>query len=343
MVNDYRREVDILDAPAVVCLDGLVTHLNPLAQQLFPNAAPGQPLAKIGFPLPAPGHETTFLHGENTYFIRWMMAERILYFQDVTAVFKNAGVINTAMREALAGLFAVGGSLFHALEEMPNPVFHEKASLMNRSMCKLLRLVNNVRDFTSLTDGDFTLHTQTFHLGQWLGEFFTKAEPMIAAAQVCVDFRGADIDAEFLADRWRVETALYNLLANAVVSAGKNGHIAMTASLSGENAVFTVSDSGAAAARPDFLSYTLQFPHKAPELDLNATGLSLGLCRKIAELHGGRLWAAASETGTRVTLTIPLHNTALEVNCSEHLYHDGYPPELVYFSTLLPAESYRFM
>ena len=34
-------------------------------------------------------------------------------------------------------------------------------------------------------------------------------------------------------------------------------------------------------------------------------GLGLALCRAIVEAHGGRIWLADSETGTRVRFVIP--------------------------------------
>jgi light-regulated signal transduction histidine kinase (bacteriophytochrome) len=72
----------------------------------------------------------------------------------------------------------------------------------------------------------------------------------------------------------------------------------------------TVTDNGIGIATAQLENIFLVFRKLQAAGASEGSGIGLALCRKIASLHGGRIWASAGEGGTRIHLSLPLSPVA---------------------------------
>ena len=111
-------------------------------------------------------------------------------------------------------------------------------------------------------------------------------------------------------DRERITQIVMNLADNAFNYTHPNGTIIINAATnqSGEHVLVEVVDSGVGIAPEDQSRLFDRFYRGDDALVLATagTGLGLAIARQLAEMHGGRLWLARSETGRGSTFTLAL-------------------------------------
>ena len=102
----------------------------------------------------------------------------------------------------------------------------------------------------------------------------------------------------------RLERLFYNLVNNAVAEMSNGGTILLRFAVTGEELQVHVEDTGKGIA-PEIESTLFQpFVSHGKQ---NGTGLGLSICKKIAEDHGGRIWAESTPgRGSTFSFTLPL-------------------------------------
>jgi PAS domain S-box-containing protein len=100
-------------------------------------------------------------------------------------------------------------------------------------------------------------------------------------------------------DRHMLRVLLQNLIENAVkfVAPGVTPQVQITARAEGDNWQLTVSDNGIGVREEhrELIFDLFKRLHSRKQYD--GTGLGLATCRRIAELHGGRIWMNATPQG----------------------------------------------
>ncbi|MBP9757766.1 MAG: HAMP domain-containing histidine kinase [Candidatus Pacebacteria bacterium] len=109
-------------------------------------------------------------------------------------------------------------------------------------------------------------------------------------------------------DAYRMSTAMYNLLENAVEYTPQKGKIQITLVDSGTGYELTIEDSGIGISDNDKRNLFTKFfrGDSAKHMRPNGSGLGLYLAKHVAESHGGKIWLESFEgKGTKVTLPLP--------------------------------------
>jgi len=111
------------------------------------------------------------------------------------------------------------------------------------------------------------------------------------------------------ADQLRVRDVLYRIISNCVTYMGGPGTIVVEARAGNSNMVtLSISDTGRGMT-PEEVSHAFEEFYKADPSrhDRSATGLGLAICRRIVEMHNGKIWIQSSGTqqGTTVFLMLP--------------------------------------
>jgi signal transduction histidine kinase len=112
-----------------------------------------------------------------------------------------------------------------------------------------------------------------------------------------------------LGDREELETALLNLIDNAVKYSGSEMQIRVaTAVIDKKHAVVKVTDNGVGIPKPELKQIFKRFYRVPGPLasKVKGTGLGLFIVRSVAKRHGGRAWAESEGPGSGSTFVLQL-------------------------------------
>ncbi len=112
---------------------------------------------------------------------------------------------------------------------------------------------------------------------------------------------------ELSCDAPLIERVLMNLAGNAMKFTPMGGRIELAARAMGSNVEFSVQDSGAGIPADKLEAVFEKFKQLDRDTAARAGyGLGLSICRKIVELHGGRIWVESSPgQGSRFAFLVP--------------------------------------
>lgn len=206
---------------------------------------------------------------------------------------------------------AVESYLKVMLRGSPGPLTEKQERWLERSIVRLdsmLELISDLLDVSRLETGQVAPEMEMTSLRGVL-------ENCVETARGLADPRGvriiADIDGDFpavYASGRRLAQVINNLVSNAVRYTPEDGTIEMRAGLEGDHMLVVVEDSGSgikAEAMPKIFDDFFRGDHET-----EGTGLGLSICKRVVELHGGRIWAESpvpgSTDGTRFSFTIPM-------------------------------------
>jgi signal transduction histidine kinase len=110
------------------------------------------------------------------------------------------------------------------------------------------------------------------------------------------------------ADERKIKQVLLNLLSNAIKFTPEGGRVAITAAPAEREVTVSVCDTGVGIAPEDQPTVFEEFRQVgAQTAQQEGTGLGLALCRKLVELHGGRIWVESQPgVGSTFAFTIPV-------------------------------------
>ncbi|HEX8360210.1 MAG TPA: CHASE3 domain-containing protein [Longimicrobium sp.] len=206
----------------------------------------------------------------------------------------------TAIRGSL-GLLASGkmGTLQESGQRM--------LEIAARNTDRLVRLINDLLDLEKMASGKETLERRAVPAAEMVTQAAEVMRPMAAQAGVTLTTSAAD--ATLWADPDRVLQVLTNLLSNAIKFSPAGGAVRLEGERVDDEAVFRVRDEGRGIPADKLESVFERF-HQVDSSDARekgGTGLGLPIARKIAEQHGGRLWAESEwGKGSTFTLALPL-------------------------------------
>ena len=203
-------------------------------------------------------------------------------------------------------LFQLFGPLGHARNI-------EYVSDIHESGLRLLSLVNNVLDISSMDAGGMELTEEIFSVDATTIKAFRTIEPLAKKAGVRLTAVIAPDLPKLSGDPQRIEQIVLNLLSNAVKFTPENGDVEMSLSLHADGLKIIVADSGIGIAKEDLAKVFERFSQVDDGLARKYEGAGLGLpiCKHLVELHGGTLTIdSILYAGTTATVTLPISRIA---------------------------------
>lgn len=209
------------------------------------------------------------------------------------------------------------GPLKNALKYTNQPNVREQLEIASRSADILVKLVNELLDFRKFDADSFVLVKKN-------KDFIDFVKKLIVPFEVFAEERNIRIDAYYrmnyryrMFDEECLRKVIVNLLSNAVKFTPNEGHVSIY--------VFSVSDDGCTDDKsdnivcvdvrdsgcgisPDDTELIFQRFYQSPKTYFKGGfGIGLYLCRRIVEMHGGRIYAGNNrKEGAFVRVILPL-------------------------------------
>lgn len=180
-------------------------------------------------------------------------------------------------------------------------------SVVERNEKRMLTLINDLLDLEKFESGKLALNCSDVKLDELLEHAVKSLSGLAAAQEVNLEIEKSS--SIVLADPNRTSQILVNLLSNAIKFSPKNGTITIRAEERDKFAIIHISDEGRGI--PEHLRETIfERFHQveiADAVDKGGSGLGLAICKKLVELHGGKIEARNnSGPGSTFSFSLPL-------------------------------------
>jgi PAS domain S-box-containing protein len=165
----------------------------------------------------------------------------------------------------------------------------------------LLRIINDVLEYSQLQSDQLVLESEEFSLRRTFEELVGQLSPSAEAKTLSLTWNSeAALPARVRADRRRLKEVLFHLLENAIKFTDRGGVVmhVRAASITEDTLTLhtTISDSGVGIAA-DQLENIFEAFVQADDSNtrrFGGTGLGLAISSKIAAAMGGKVWAEST-------------------------------------------------
>ena len=198
---------------------------------------------------------------------------------------------------SIAGL----ASLLQERGDWP-PDVARKLELIVQQTQRLNTVIQNVRRATRPPEA----HFETVTVRELLNETLSLVEPLMRKAGIELK---VDFDEKLPgihADRYRVQTALFNLIQNAMEAMPSGGRITVSAGTAPDRREVSITVADTGSGIPPELMERICEPFFSTHQEEGMRGLGLAIVQDIIKMHGGRMEIrSAPGEGTKVVLCFP--------------------------------------
>ena len=201
-------------------------------------------------------------------------------------------------------LHSIGGlaNLLLEKEGWPPDVAH-KLKLIVQQTQRLDNVIQNVRKATRLPEPHFEVLT----IQEILSETLPLVESFMQKNRVEMKVNIDDVIKPLYVDRYRIQTALMNIIQNALEAMPQGGKITISAQTISPNGLVavTINDTGTGMP-PDMIEKACE-PFFSTRQNEGLRGLGLAIVRDIVKTHGGKMEIKSSlGLGTSIILYLPI-------------------------------------
>lgn len=190
----------------------------------------------------------------------------------------------------------------------PNPTHRDFSMEMVSSAIHLEEMINDVLDYSKAQAGTLDVRFERFDLPGLTGDVERAVHPLLAKKKHSFEKSLLQGLEDVVADRKRIKQVMMNLLSNAAKFTRDGGRIKVE-TFRGEGVWgVSVTDNGIGINEEEFSRMFLPFSQLNPGYarEFEGTGLGLAICKKIIEMHGGRIWVESEHgKGSSFYFTIP--------------------------------------
>jgi len=183
---------------------------------------------------------------------------------------------------------------------------------INEASTRLLGLINDILDLSTLEAGYMTLNNEDVKVYDFMESIQDLVGDWARKKQIEIKLTCAKNIGQISADEKRLKQAIINVIRNAINFTPEHGEIALTAKRKKDGVEITVTDNGVGIPKEDrsrvFEPFErAQFGPNDKHLSRGGAGLGLSLVKNIIALHGGTVDIESKDkNGTTVTIMLPL-------------------------------------
>ena len=181
----------------------------------------------------------------------------------------------------------------------------------NAEECRrMLTLINTMLEISRTESGMCRLKSEVFDAVELLRHSFELFR-MVAEQKGLVFSSGLPLTpVPFCGDRLKIQQVFANLIDNAVKFTPSGGKIAVALTQSGNELIFSVSDTGCGIAEADRNNVFKRFYRADSSRNQPGNGLGLSLVQAIVRAHGGEIELESTlGKGCRFTVFLPMNMT----------------------------------
>lgn len=192
-------------------------------------------------------------------------------------------------------------------QNLPDDDYVDLVMLIRNTSDKILTLVNDLLDINAIESGKLDLQPDVVHLPTFIKSISSMNRHIGEQKGIHLEVNWQTEEAVAVFDPRRIEQVLDNLLGNAFKFSNAGTTVTITVEAQAPMLTFHVSDQGQGirADEMDRLFKAFERTSTQPTADEDTTGLGLSICKRIVELHEGRI-SATSTYGEGSTFSVSL-------------------------------------
>jgi PAS domain S-box-containing protein len=214
------------------------------------------------------------------------------------------------MHDIQAPLLQANKALKHLVEDVAL-IAGKKAELLktifenNEIVCDKVCKLMDVYEYDS---GKKSLKLASHNMGEMLAELVRELQVLAQASEIALSTSLLSEAVFAVFDLEEIRLVIQNLVENAIDNTPPRGSIEISIELSPEYVTIVTADTGKGISEHDKLNLFERFWQPEQNGRKHAsTGLGLYLCRKIVEMHQGKIWCE-SKPGKGSTFSFSLPN-----------------------------------
>ena len=258
--------------------------------------------------------------------------DKIAFFTNITHEFRTP-------------ITLILGPVERALKLSTNPKVLEQLNIVQRNSRLLLTLINQLMDFRKVDSGKMELVTTQQNFVDFLDDLIIPFEDLVKERGIVFRKEFSIDPPEFMFDKDNMQKVMGNLLSNAIKFTPNGGIITVIASTyidkadQKEKLYVAVKDTGNGVPEEDMEKIFDRFYQSKHNQSFtgngqSGTGIGLYLCKRIIQLHNGKIDVRNQSTGGAVfRFIIPI-----ERRISNVVSVDGKPMEMIVANQVLQNE-----
>ncbi|HEX5983080.1 MAG TPA: HAMP domain-containing sensor histidine kinase [Solirubrobacterales bacterium] len=178
---------------------------------------------------------------------------------------------------------------------------------MQTHIASLSTMIDDLFELSRLEAGEIDWSMRQVEMALLVDETVAAMRPEARARRVELRAQLGEDPLSTRADPERIQRVLFNLIRNAIHHTPADGSVTVRAEARPDAIEVEVADTGDGIPVGDRNAVFEPFNRGGDDASRTGDGAGLGLAisRAIVETHGGSIWIAPAETGTRVRFSLP--------------------------------------
>jgi signal transduction histidine kinase len=178
---------------------------------------------------------------------------------------------------------------------------------MQTHIHSLSSMIDDLFELSRIEAGDIDWSMRQIELALLVDETIEAMRPEAGAKGVEIRSQLGERPLSARADPEKIQRVLFNLIRNAIRHTPADGSVTVRAEAGSEEIEVEIADTGDGIPAEEREHVFDTFFRGGVNASRHSDGAGLGLAvsRAIVETHGGRIWLAPAERGTRVRFSLP--------------------------------------
>lgn len=216
--------------------------------------------------------------------------------------------VSHELRTPLTSIKAYMETVLKNLGELSMEEQRDFLSIVSRESERLIRIVNDILDVSSIEFGQRPLQRTAFHIDEMVNEVVRMLRPKLEEKGIAIDTQLPDDLPPVDADKDLLTQVFINLIANAVKYSPEGTTVHVTADEHPVDVQVSIQDEGIGIPQTHINKIFDRYFRVKSEASRQYDGVGLGLAivKNIIEQHGGAIKVSSEENiGSTFTFTVP--------------------------------------